>query len=473
MNVQIQSQNGDIRTLSASAVERFRNTIWGEVVTPDAAGYDAARTLWNGMIDKKPAMIVQCGGATDVKTAVKFARENHLLISMRGGGHNVSGAALADNAFVIDLSRMRGVQVDPDRRIATVDGGARLGDVDRKTQEYGLATPLGVVSETGVGGLVLHGGTGWLTRKHGLSIDNLISLDIVTADGRVRTVNRFEYPELFWAVRGGGGNFGVVTSFRFKLHPVGPKVWMTVPIYPLDRAGEVLERARAYMETAPEDYMLIGVFWSAPDVTEVPAKWRGMPVLILLGCYTGPFGEGERIVQTIRGFGEPIADLTAPMSWVEAQQFLDEDYPDGAFYYWTSLYPDRLDPDAIAALTEHAAARPSPLSSIDVWFLGGAASRVKPADTPFFRRGAKYMIGIEANFQKKEDAGTNIEWARSLYEDGRFSRSGVYLNFPGFMEDRDALLHAAYGQNLERLRSIKAKYDPDNFFPGVLNIRPD
>ena len=284
---------------------------------------------------------------------------------------------------------------------------------------------------------------------------------------------RSENSDLFWAIRGGGGNFGVVTSFEFQLHPVGPKVWMAVPMYPLERAEEAMESMRDYMTKAPEELMVLGVFWSAPDVPEVPAEWRGAPVVILLGCYTGAFEDGERMIAPLRQIGKPIADLSAPLSWVQAQKYLDEDYPAGAFYYWKSLYLDRLDGAVVRALIKHTQSRPSPASSLDVWVLGGAAGRVDPMDTAFYRRDAPFMLGIEANWKNRADAEANIQWARNVFDEMQeFSRGGVYLNFPGFLEDREALLHAAYGPNLERLRTIKAKYDPANLFPGLLSIKP-
>jgi len=349
----------------------------------------------------------------------------------------------------------------------------RLGDLDHETQKFSLAAPVGLVSATGVAGLTVHGGAGWLLRKYGLTIDNMLSVDIVTADGQLKKASENENSDLFWAIRGGGGNFGVVTGFEFKLHPVGPKVWMSVPMYPLDHAKEVMSACCEYMQKAPEDLMVLGVYWSAPEIPEVPEQYHGTPVVILLGCYTGPFEEGEKMIAPLREIGTPIADLSAPMTWVEAQQFLDEDYPDGAFYYWKSIYMDHLDSEVLEALSRHTAARPSPESSIDVWMLGGAMSRINPSDTAFFKRDAPYMLGIEANWAQRKDASANINWAKNVVKDmQRFTSGGSYLNFPGFVEEREALLQGSYGPNLDRLREIKAKYDPSNLFSGTLNIEP-
>jgi FAD/FMN-containing dehydrogenase len=459
--------------LSDDLVESFRSQLSGDLITPTDQRYHEARKVWNGAIDRKPALIVRCAWTADVITAVNFSREHRLLVSIRGGGHNVAGAAIAENGLVIDLSGMRSVQVDPEKRIARVEGGARLGDLDQETQAFGLAAPVGVVSATGVAGLTLHGGAGWLLRKHGLSIDNLYAVEVVMADGQLKRASASENSDLFWALRGGGGNFGVATAFEFRLHPVGPRVWVALAMYPLERAREVLGACRDYLAGAPEELMVLGVYWSAPRVPEVPENFHGAPVVILLGCYTGPFEKGEEVIAPLRRFGSPIADLSGPKSWIEAQKQLDEDYPDGAGYYWKSLYLDRLDDEAIEALAGHTAARPSAISSIDVWFLGGAMNRVGATDTAFFKRDAQYMLGIEANWEKPEEAAANIAWARKVHSDlQRFTSGGEYLNFPGFLEDRPAMLEGAYGPNLARLRAIKAKYDPENLFKGSLNIPP-
>jgi FAD/FMN-containing dehydrogenase len=323
-----------------------------------------------------------------------------------------------------------------------------------------------------VAGLTLHGGIGWLLRKHGLSIDNLLSVEIVTADGQFKKADPHQHPDLFWAVRGGGGNFGVVTSFEFQLHAVGPQIWMSAPIYPLERADEVMPVFRDYLAQAPDELMGLGVFWSAPEAPEVPRRWHGAPVVILLSCYTGPFEKGEAAIAPLRRIGGAIADLSGPMRWTDLQRFLDADYPAGAFYYWKSIYLDRLDAEVIPVLSRLTAARPSHLSSIDVWTLGRAMARVSPSETPFYKRDAPYLIGIEANWQNS-DADANIAWARAVFEDLQpFTRGGNYLNFPGFFEDQDHLLRGAYGPNLERLRAIKAHYDPGNRFPGALTIDP-
>lgn len=461
-------------SISVDRLTFLRSHIRGRVITAEDDAYVSVRKLWNGLIDKKPGVIVQCLGTADVMAAVKFAKDHGLRISVRGGGHNVAGSCLTDDGFVIDLSAMRSVQVDPQKRIARAEGGARLGDLDHEAQAFGLAAPVGVVSATGVAGLTLHGGVGWLLRKHGLSIDNLLAAEMVTADGQFRRADIHENADLFWAIRGGGGNFGVVTAFEFKIHPVGPQVWMSVPMYPLERASEVMAAFRDYMQEAPDELMALATYWSAPEAPQVPKNHHGAPVVILLSCYTGPFEKGEKVIAPLRNIGTPIADLSGPMRYIDAQKFLDADYPDGKFYYWKSIYLDRLDEPALTVLAEYTASRPSPASSIDVWTLGRAVSQVKSTDTAFCKRDAPYLIGIEANWDNREDTEANIKWARRLFEDlKKFSRGGHYLNFPGFFEEQESLLQGAYGPNLKRLKSIKAKYDPSNLFSGAINIQPE
>jgi len=473
MAIQASTRLGTKVSLSTEVIVAFRDKLRGSLLCVGDAEFETARRVWNGMIDKVPALIARCSGTADVMAAVDFAREQQLLFSVRGGGHNVSGAAIAENGLVIDLSQMNSVHVDTRRCLAQVAGGARLGDLDHETAPFGLAAPVGVVSETGVAGLTLHGGAGWLMRKHGLSIDNLVAIEVVTADGKLLRASEEENADLFWALRGGGGNFGVVTQFEFRLHPVGPQVAIAMTVYPMAKAREVVSACRDYMAEAPDELMTLGVYWSAPPIPEVPAEEHGQPVVILLGCYSGPREKAEEVVTPLRTITAPVADLSADMAWTQAQQLLDEDYPDGKFYYWKSIYLDALDDNVMAVLERNTLNRPSPESSIDVWFLGGAVARIDPGATPFCNRHYPIMIGIEANWEDRDDSDANMAWARNLYKELQpFSSGGNYLNFPGFVEDREALLRGAYGENLERLRQVKARYDPDNIFPGLLNIAP-
>jgi len=462
---------GATTRLPGDTVKQFRNSLSGKLLVAGDDDYESARKIWNGMIDKRPALIAQCANNADVISAVNFVRQHRLLASVRGGGHNVSGAAIAENGLVIDLSPMNGVRVDAARQRVRAEAGALLGDLDRATQAFSLAVPLGVVSATGIAGLTLHGGAGWQMRKRGLSIDNLLSVDIVTAEGKLINASADEYADLFWALRGGGGNFGVATAFEYQAYPVGPRVWMAVPLYPLEDSHKVMTAFRDVMATAPEELSAIGVFWSAPKAPEVPEQWHGKPVLITLACYTGPSEQGERIIAPLRELGQPIADLSGEMNWIEAQQFLDADYPDGGYYYWKSLYLDRLDDEVIATLAQLTQDRPSPISSLDVWMLGGAIARVDPGATAFYHRGEPYLLGIEANWEDPAQSEENIAWAREVYRRMLpYSGGGLYINFPGFVEEQVTVLQEAYGPNLARLRAIKAKYDPDNLFPGLLSL---
>ena len=460
-------------TIGSADLDAFRPAIRGGVIAPADEGYEAARRLWNGVIERRPALFARCSGSADVIAAVRFARERGLPVSVRGGGHNVGGTALCDGGVVIDLSAMRGVRVDLERGTATAAGGARLGDLDHETQAFGLATPTGVVSRTGVAGLTLHGGFGFLTRRFGLTCDNLLGADVVTAGGVLLRVDEHRHPDLLWALRGGGGNFGAVTSFEYRLHPLGPDVWMLIAIYPVAHAAEAMRVFRDVLRAAPDELMGVGILWSAPDEEYIPERWRGEPVFIAAGCWSGPLEDAEEAVRPLREVAPPVADLSGPMPYLAAQQLFDPDYPDGARYYWKSIYLHDLDGAVAEALIGHSAARPSPLSSLDVWALGGAMCREPAGGSAFARRGDPFLLGIEANWTAQEDDEANIAWAREVYRDmARFSPGGAYLNFAGFGEEGDALLRASFGENYERLRRVKARYDPENLFRSNLNIVP-
>ncbi len=464
---------GGETALAGAELRDLRDRIRGDLILRGAAGYEEARTVWNGMIDKQPTLILQCAGAADVIAGVNFARERSLLFSVRGGGHNVAGSALCDGGMVIDLSKMRSVRVDPERRIARVSGGATLGDVDHETQAFGLATPLGVVSRTGVAGLTLGGGFGWLTRRHGLSCDNLRSADVVTAEGELITVSEERHPELFWAIRGGGGNFGVVTSFEYELHPVGPQVMLAAAFYPAAAADSGMRFFRDFMSEAPEELFALAVLWSMPEGPPFPASMQGDPVLVFVGVYSGDLEEGERVVEPLRSFQEPLVDLSGPVSWLEAQTFYDADYPDGMLYYWKSTYLDALSDGAIAALVADGVHRPSSQSNVDVWYLGGAMRRVARDETAFWHRDPAVMIGIEANWADPAQSEANIRWARDLVERLQpYSSGGSYSNFGGFGEEADNPAWKIYGGNYDRLVRVKRAYDPANLFRVNHNIQP-
>ena len=473
-DLKVTTTAGAETVLEEAAVEEFKSSLRGELLRPGDDGYDKARAIWNGMIDKRPALIARCSGAADVIDAVNFARTHNLLLAVRGGGHNVAGNAVCDGGLMIDLSLMKGVRVDPGKRIAWAQGGVTWGDLDRETQAFGLATPGGVVSTTGIAGLTLGGGFGWLRRKYGLSVDNLRSVDIVSADGQFLTASDTENTDLFWAVRGGGGNFGVVTSFEFSLHPVGPLVMLAVAMYPAEKATAFAPRWREFMAKAADEVSSQMAFWSIPDIEAFPENARGKPVVIFLAVYAGPVEEGQQILQPLREFGTPLVDLSGPTPFTSVQSAFDPFFPKGERqYYWKSLYLDSLSDDAIAAIAARAIDRPSPMTLVNVWSMGGAMSRVPAEETAFGDRSAAFLLEISSTWADPQDSGRNIGWTRDFWADmKRFSSGGVYLNFPGLGEEGEDLVRAAYGANYERLVALKNKYDPQNLFRLNQNIKP-
>jgi FAD/FMN-containing dehydrogenase len=404
---------------------------------------------------------------------VNFARENGLLVAVRGGGHNVAGTSTVDGGLLIDLSLMKGIRVDPERRTVRAEGSVTLGELDRETQVFGLATPMGVVSETGIAGLTLGGGIGWLRRKYGLSSDNLVSVDVVTADGRFLTASETENADLFWGIRGGGGNFGVVTSFEYRLHRVGPEVMFCFVLYPGDKAKEVLSFCEEYVADAPDEVSPIGSLGRVPPMELFPERWHGEPMVALLDMYAGEAEEGERVLRPLRDLGGAIADLSARMPYTVAQKVLDEDYPNGWRYYWKSQNISGLSDEVIERLTDYSAAAPSHHSTIDVVYQGGAMSRVGANETAFGDRSAPIWLAVESNWENAQDDEANIAWVRECVSDMRsFSGGGAYLNFPGFYEEGDQLIREAFGENYERLVTLKNKYDPTNLFRLNQNIKP-
>jgi FAD/FMN-containing dehydrogenase len=460
--------------LDAAAVADFAAALRGATIQPGDPTYDEARAVRNGLIDRHPALIAHCTGVADVVAAVDFAREHGLLLSVRGGAHNVAGNATNDAGIVIDLSAMRGVWIDPDARTVRVQGGATWGDVDRETQLFGLATPGGKVSTTGVGGLTLHGGFGWLRRKHGYSIDNLTEVEIVPADGQVRTASATENEDLFWAVRGAGSNFGVVTAFTFRLHPLGPMVVLAAPFYALEDAAHILPAWREFMAAAPDEVSSNALFWGVPAVEAFPAELHQRPVVILAATYMGGAEEGGRVLQPLRELASPLLDLSGPMPYATLQGAFDPFFPKGWLYYWKSLYLNDLDGPTMEAVVRHATDRPTPNSLMALWHLGGgAASRVGAEATAFGSRSAPYLLSFDTTWTDSADSERCIGWTRSAWADmRRFGPGGLYLNFAGFGEEKEALVRAAYGTNYERLAQIKAKYDPTNLFRMNQNIRP-
>ena len=385
--------------LGIDAMAALAEALRGPVITPADQSYDEVRVIWNGSADKRPAIIARCVGAADVIDAVNFAREHDLLVAVRGGGHNVAGNAVCDGGIVIDLSLMNGVRVDPTARRARAGGGATLGDVDRETQAFGLAAPLGVVSLTGIGGLTLCGGMGWLRRKHGMACDAVVSVDVVTADGRSLTASETENPDLFWAVRGGGGNFGVVTSFEYALQPVGPMVTLCAPFYPLEYGADILRRWRDFMAEAPEDFSSNLLIWSIPAHPNFPTELHGTPVIITAGVHSGTLEEGERAIQPLRELGDPVLDLSGPAPYAGVQMAFDPLFVKGErLNYWKSLYLDSLDDQAIDLIIARGNDRPSPWSLIAVWHLGGAMNRVDRGATALGERSAPYLYSLDTSW---------------------------------------------------------------------------
>ncbi|PAZ14423.1 FAD-linked oxidase [Streptomyces sp. SA15] len=458
-------------------MDRFASGLRGRLIRPEDPDYETARAVWNGMIDRRPALVARCRGEDDVVASVNFARDNSLPLAVRGGGHGVGGQAVCDGGLVVDLSEMTDLDVRPEGLTARAQGGCTLGDLDRATQRHGLAAPVGVVSATGIAGLTLSGGMGWLRRKYGLSCDNLVSASVVTAEGALLTASGSVNQDLFWAIRGGGGNFGVVTSFEYRLYPVGPRVFLCTVYYPLERVEEVLRACERYVAESPEEAAPLVVLGRIPQAEEFPAAAHGEPFAAVLAVSPGAgetaAEEGERALRPLRKIAEPLCDLSEAVPYTEGQKFLDDDYPDGRLYYWKSVNAPELSDKLIARLTEHAAAAPSPDSTIDVWYQGGAMARVDEQETAFANRGVPYLFGIEGNWDREADSERNVAWVRDTFADLRhFSTGGVYLNFPGFLEEGEQLLREGYGSNYDRLSEIKAKYDPGNLLRFNANITP-
>ncbi len=459
--------------LDPEALQALIAGVRGRVLQAGDDGYDDARAIWNGLIDRRPALIVQCTGAADVVDAVNFAREHNLLLSIKGGAHNVAGNAVNDGGLVIDLSQMNGVHVDPATRTVRAQGGATWGDTDRETQLFGLAVPGGVVSTTGIAGLTLHGGAGHLRRKYGLSIDSLLSVDIVTADGRLRRASASENEDLFWAVRGAGSNFGVVTSFEFQAHPVGPTVMVGAIFYPLDQVRTVMPRWRDYLASAPDELSSILLCWRVPAGEPFPPDLHGAPACIVAGVYSGSVEDGEPVVQPLRELGEPLLDASGPWPWLGLQSGFDALFPKGNLYYWKSRALAELSDAAIDDLADFAGRRPSPQTDIVVWHYGGAMCRVGETDTPYGGRDAAFLVTGETSWTDPALNDQAIAWGREFWNAmGKHSTGGLYLNFPGFGEEKDELVRAGYGVNYDRLVELKQKYDPQNLFRMNLNIAP-
>jgi FAD/FMN-containing dehydrogenase len=459
-------------TVSVEDTQALRSSLRGPVMTPADEGYDEARQVWNAMIDRRPALIARCLGVADVIACIRFARERDLLICIKGGGHNIAGLAVADGALMLDLSLMRGVWVNEDTKVAHAQAGCLLGDVDRETQVHGLAAVMGYISLTGIAGLTLGGGIGYMTRRWGWTTDNVTGMDLVTAEGRLVRASSDENQDLFWALRGGGGNFGVVTGIDYVLYPVGPEVVGGVVAWPASEAPRVLELYRTLVDEIPRELTLVVIMRLAPSAPWLPQDWHGKPIVGLLAAYTGNPDEGEKVVAPIKSFGNPIGDMLVRRPYIQMQSLLDATQPKGRRYYWKSEYLSRIDADLCEKAIEHASKIPSPHSSVILWQMAGALNERNGDHSAVGNRDARYLFNLGASWERADDDDVNIGWARDAWNDmKRFSTGGTYINFLTQDEGPDRV-EAALGPALQRLAAVKAKWDPDNVFRTNRNIKP-
>lgn len=460
-----------MNTLANGQFDTLKTVIRGTILQAQDPGYDAARTVWNAMIDRRPAIIVRCSGTADVRAAVAYARDHQLPLAVRGGGHNIAGSALCDDGLVIDLSGMKSVQVDPQRRRAWVEGGATLRDFDHEAQAYGLATPLGINSTTGVAGLTLGGGFGWLSRTLGLATDNLLSAEMVTADAQRLQVSAAEHPDLFWAIRGGGGNFGVITRFEFQLHPVGPEITAGLIVFPFDQARTVLTHYRDAVDAMPADLTVWAVLRKAPPLPFLAPQVHGQEVLVLPVFSPGPAAAANAAIERISQWGEPLGMHAGPMPYAAWQQIFDPLLTPGARNYWKSHNFARLSDQAIEVVLRYAANLPTPQCEIFLGLLGAQASVPAPQATAYPHRDALYVMNVHTRWDDAADDARCIAWARDFFKDAApFASGGVYVNF--MPQDESERTPDAYGANYERLAQIKQQYDPGNLFRANQNIRP-
>ncbi len=448
--------------LDSAAIAAFKGALQGQLLSPGDDGYDQARAVWNGMIDRQPALIACCTEAADVIQCINFARTCDLVVSVRGGGHSSAGHAVCNDGLMIDLSPMKGIEIDPVRQIARAEPGVLWRELDQVTQALGLATTGGTVSDTGIAGLTLGGGQGWLMGKHGLTVDNLRSVEIVTADGCLLTASESENADLFWAIRGGGGNFGIVTSFEYQLHPVGPMILGGMVLYPMAEAREMLRFYREYSLSTPDEWMMLAAFLTSPE---------GLPVAALVVGWFGPPAEGKKHLQALRAFGSPLADLTGEIPYVQLQTMLDAAVPAGLPRYLKMGYLPHLEDEVIDIIYEHMARSTSPLSAIVLNSMKGKLTRVDPTATAFPHRSAQWHFEIAAQWTDPTEQAQHIAWARTLWQAVEPFMQGAAINFLD-ADDGAARVRIAYGQNYERLVTLKNKYDPTNFFRLNANVAP-
>ncbi|MEO3431202.1 FAD-binding oxidoreductase [Pelagibius sp. CAU 1746] len=465
------TQSGKAHQVTEEALEELRGALRGAVLLKQEAGYDDARSIWNAMVDKHPALIVRCAGAADVRRAVKLARDHDLVVAVRGGGHNIAGNAVCEGGLMIDLSMMTSVRVDPAAKTAWVEPGATLGDLDKEAQAFGLALPVGINSTTGVAGLTLGGGFGWITRKFGMTIDNLVSVDVVLASGDMVRASETENPDLFWALRGGGGNFGIVTAFEFRLHQVGPEVLSGLVVHPLEDAVELLQAYRGIAAAAPDELTAWVVLRKAPPLPFLPEEWHGREVMVFAVCYCGDMAEGEKALADLRALGKPIADVVAPHPFTAWQSAFDPLLQPGARNYWKSHDFTELSDAAIDDLLAAIKTLPTEECEVFIAHVGGAMSRVAEDATAYPQRKSHFIMNVHTRWREAGQDAVCVGWARSLFDTmARYATGSVYVNF--MPEDEADRVEAAYGSNYKRLTEVKAKYDPSNLFRMNQNIRP-
>lgn len=468
-----QTATSDIDDNGKAAIEEFRARVRGPVFLPDDEGYDEARKIWNAMIDRRPAMIVRCAGVADVIDSVKFAREHGLPLSVRSGGHNIAGTSLAEGGLVVDLSHQKGIRLDLENETARVQPGVTLGDIDRETQAFGYVVPSGVVSETGLAGLTLGGGFGWLTRSYGWTSDSLLAADVVTADGELVRASEDENADLFWGLRGGGGNFGIVTSFKYRMRKLGPTVTAGLILYPMEKAGEVMAFHREFAASSPDGLTSLLLLRIAPPAPFLPESVHFQPVVGIAVCYAGDAEKGLEVVKPLKEFGEPLVDTIQPKTFVAHQSFLDAAQVKGRNYYWKSDYLPELTSEAAEVIMEHTNEFPSPESAVLVFQLGGAVSRIPDDSSAAAHREVKYILNVAGSCIDPAKTDGVVSWARDLWKAMRpHSTGGAYVNFLTEDEGADRIAEAYSPAKLQKLRALKKKYDPTNFFHLNQNIAP-
>jgi FAD/FMN-containing dehydrogenase len=458
--------------LQESAWEGLKARLRGQVVVPGEAAYEDSRAVWNAMIDRRPAAVVRCRGTGDIVACVEFARQHDLLLAIKGGGHNIAGLAVADGALLLDMALERGVWVDPGRRVAHAQAGCLLGDVDRETQAHGLATVLGFVSATGVAGLTLGGGFGYLTRRWGWTSDNVLGFDLVTADAKRVRASADQNPDLFWGLRGGGGNFGVVTGIDYALHPVGPEVVGGVVAWPASEAEAVLALYRELAEQAPPELTLVAMMRPAPPAPWLPKEHHGKPIVGIIACHSGAPEEGEALVAPIKGFRKPIGDILTRRPYTQMQSLLDATQPRGRRYYWKSEYLSRVEPALCDGVMAQAARIGSPFSAVILFQIGGELNRTPAAHSPAGNRDARYVLNITGSWAEAAEDERHVEWARQAWAALKgFGTGGNYVNFLTADETADRVA-ASLGGHLDRLAEIKTAWDPQNVFRTNRNVAP-